>query len=99
MKRCYAFAMLFTCCLAFAGFSREVKLVRYPDYHQGRIVFTYLGDIWTADENGQNIHRVTVHRARDLYPRFSPDGRWILIFVRPQRQSGRLHRAGRRWGG
>ncbi len=77
MKRCYAFAMLFTCCLAFAGFSREVKLVRYPDYHQGRIVFTYLGDIWTADENGQNIHRVTVHRARDLYPRFSPDGRWI----------------------
>jgi tricorn protease len=79
MKRLYAFALLFTCCLSLTGLSREAKLVRYPDYHQGRIVFTYLGDIWTADENGQNIKRVTVHRARDIYPRFSPDGRWIAF--------------------
>jgi len=35
------------------GVCRDVKLVRYPHYNQGRIVFTYLGDIWTADENGQ----------------------------------------------
>ena len=53
--------------------------MRYPHYHQGRIAFTYLGDIWTADENGQNIKRVTVHRARDVYPRFSPDGQWIAF--------------------
>jgi tricorn protease len=58
---------------------REAKLVRYPHYHQGRIVFTYLGDIWTADEDGKNIRRVTVHKARDVYPRFSPDGRWIAF--------------------
>src|SRR5262249_39768502 len=37
------------------------------------------GDIWTADENGQNIKRITVHRARDVYPRFSPDGKWIAF--------------------
>ena len=57
----------------------EAKLVRYPHYHGGRIVFTYLADIWTADENGQNVRRITVHRARDVYPRFSPDGRWIAF--------------------
>jgi tricorn protease len=55
------------------------RLVRYPDYHAGRIAFTYLGDIWTADENGQNVRRVTVHKARDVYPRFSPDGKWIAF--------------------
>ena len=57
----------------------EAKLVRYPHYHGGRIVFTYLADIWTADENGQNVRRITVHRARDVYPRFSPDGQWIAF--------------------
>ncbi|HKG23792.1 MAG TPA: PDZ domain-containing protein, partial [Blastocatellia bacterium] len=62
-----------------AAQGREAKLVRYPHYHQGRVVFTYLADIWTADENGQNVQRITVHKARDVYPRFSPDGRWIAF--------------------
>jgi len=59
--------------------AREAKLVRYPHYHQGRIVFTYLADIWTADEDGRNVKRITVHTARDVYPRFSPDGKWIAF--------------------
>lgn len=62
-----------------SAFGREARLVRYPHYHNGRIVFTYLGDIWTADENGQNVQRLTVNRARDVYPRFSPDGKWIAF--------------------
>ncbi len=61
------------------AFAREARLVRYPHYHNGRIVFSYLGDIWTADENGRNIQRLTVNRARDVYGRFSPDGRWIAF--------------------
>jgi tricorn protease len=59
--------------------AREAKLVRYPSYSNGRIAFTYLGDIWTADENGQNVQRLTVNKARDAYPRFSPDGKWIAF--------------------
>ena len=59
--------------------AREAKLVRYPSYSNGRLAFTYLGDIWTADENGQNIQRLTVNKARDAYPRFSPDGKWIAF--------------------
>ncbi len=61
------------------AFAREARLVRYPHYHNGRVVFSYLGDIWTADENGQNIQRLTVNRARDVYGRFSPDGKWIAF--------------------
>jgi tricorn protease len=60
-------------------FAREARLVRYPHYHAGRVAFTYLGDIWTADENGGNIKRLTVHKARDVFPRFSPDGKWIAF--------------------
>ena len=64
---------------AISAFGREARLVRYPHYHNGRVVFTYLGDIWTADENGQNVQRLTVNRARDVYARFSPDGKWIAF--------------------
>jgi tricorn protease len=68
-------ALSFTCVDAFA----EAKLVRYPHYHAGQIAFTYLGDIWTADEQGKNVRRITVHRARDVHPRFSPDGKWLAF--------------------
>jgi len=72
-----ALAMLLT--FAAPRAANEAKLVRYPHYHAGRIAFTYLGDVWTADENGQNVKRITVNRARDVYPRFSPDGQWIAF--------------------
>jgi tricorn protease len=65
--------------LAASSFAREAKLVRYPHYHNGRIAFSYLGDIWTADENGKNLQRITANPARDVYPRFSPDGKWIAF--------------------
>src|SRR4026208_205443 len=73
----FAAAMFFIA--AVSVFGREARLVRYPHYHNGRVVFTYLGDIWTADENGQNVQRLTVNRARDVYARFSPDGKWIAF--------------------
>ena len=70
-----------TLLLGTQGFAsaREAKLVRYPDYHAGKVAFAYLGDIWTADEDGKNIQRLTVHTARDIHPRFSPDGRSIAF--------------------
>ncbi|HEX8087610.1 MAG TPA: biopolymer transporter Tol, partial [Blastocatellia bacterium] len=79
MGKLYALALLLALWAPLPAAAREAKLVRYPHYHQGRIVFTYLADIWTADEDGKNIRRVTVHKARDVYPRFSPDGRWIAF--------------------
>jgi tricorn protease len=55
------------------------KLARHPDYHDGKIAFSYLGDIWTANEDGSAVHRVTDNIAREVYPRFSPDGKWIAF--------------------
>ncbi len=59
--------------------AKEAKLVRSPHYHQGKVVFSYLGDIWTASEDGKDVKRITAHKARDVFPRFSPDGRWIAF--------------------
>lgn len=61
------------------GSVSEARLVRYPHYHGGRIAFTYLADIWVADDSGGNIRRLTVNRARDVHPRFSPDGKWVAF--------------------
>ena len=79
MKKTLLSALTLILAASSFAFGREARLVRYPHYHNGRIVFSYLGDVWTADENGANIQRLTVNRARDVYARFSPDGKWIAF--------------------
>src|SRR5262245_20018340 len=68
--------------LSFASVPRgatQIRLARQPDYHAGRIAFSYMGDIWTASETGADPDRITDHRGHDMYPRFSPDGKWIAF--------------------
>src|SRR5712691_8140778 len=62
-----------------AASQAQVKLLRHPTYSKGRVAFSYLGDLWTANENGTDVQRLTDNQARDIYPRFSPDGNWIAF--------------------
>ena len=57
----------------------QVKMVRYPSYSKGKVAFSYLGDIWVANDNGAGAERLTDNTAREIYPRFSPDGQWIAF--------------------
>ena len=57
----------------------QVKLLRHPTYSNGKVAFSYLGDIWIANENGSDVQRLTDNKARDVFPRFSPDGKWIAF--------------------
>ncbi|HYK60719.1 MAG TPA: S41 family peptidase [Bryobacteraceae bacterium] len=57
----------------------QAKLLRYPTYSKGKVAFSYLGDIWIANENGSGLERLTDNQARDTYPRFSPDGNSIAF--------------------
>ena len=61
------------------AWAKAVRIARHPDLHDGKLVFSYLGDLWTAAEDGSNPKRLTVHTARDVFPRYSPDGKWIAF--------------------
>ncbi|MFB3854069.1 MAG: DPP IV N-terminal domain-containing protein [Vicinamibacterales bacterium] len=56
-----------------------IKFARYPHVAAGRLAFSYHNDIWVANEDGSNPVRLTAHVARDTFPRFSPDGKWIAF--------------------
>jgi len=75
IKRILLAASLLVPAIAFA----DVRLLRHPAYSKGKVAFSYLGDIWTANEDGSNVQRLTDNRARDVFPRFSPDGNWIAF--------------------
>jgi tricorn protease len=57
----------------------QVKLLRHPAYSKGKVAFSYLGDIWIANENGSGANRLTDNSARDQFPRFSPDGSMVAF--------------------
>jgi tricorn protease len=57
----------------------QTRLLRHPTYHQGQVTFVFQGDLWTAKDDGTNVRRLTTHKARESYPRYSPDGKWIAF--------------------
>ena len=70
---------LFAASAALAQQPPEGRLMRFPDIHGERIVFDYGGDLWLASTKGGEAHRVTIHPGRELFPKFSPDGKWIAF--------------------
>jgi len=59
--------------------SAPTKLLRYPDIAGDRIAFCYAGDIWTVAAAGGTATRLTTHPGLELFPKFSPDGKWIAF--------------------
>ncbi len=68
--------------LSFIGFSfamKDSRLLRFPDINGNRIVFVYAGDIWTVPSTGGDAKRLTSHIGLELFPKISPDGKWIAF--------------------
>jgi tricorn protease len=59
--------------------SAQTKLLRYPDIHGDKVVFTYAGDLWTAPASGGTATRLTAHPGLEQFGKFSPDGKWIAF--------------------
>ena len=55
------------------GFARD------PHYSGGKVIFSFRGNIWQVNEDGSNPRQLTHSDARDVKPRFSPDGQWIAF--------------------
>jgi len=79
IRRATLCAVLALLLLATVASAAPIRLARTPDYHAGKITFSYLGDIWVVNEDGSNPQRITDNTAREVNPRFSPDGRWIAF--------------------
>ncbi|HMC65536.1 MAG TPA: MdsD protein, partial [Gemmataceae bacterium] len=58
-----------------------IRFARTPDISPDgkQVAFSHLGDIWTVEAIGGVARPVTMHEAHDIFPVFSPDGRWIAF--------------------
>jgi tricorn protease len=57
----------------------EGRLMRFPDIYKDKIAFSYGGDLWLASSQGGVARRITSHPGEELFPKFSPDGKWIAF--------------------
>jgi tricorn protease len=72
-------AILFGALLLSPTAYSQTKLLRFPDIHGDRVVFTYGGDIWTASSSGGSAIRLTAHPGMEVFAKFSQDGKWITF--------------------
>jgi len=57
----------------------EGRLMRFPDVHGDKVVFSYAGDLWMVSTAGGVAQRLTTSPGLELFPKFSPDGKWIAF--------------------
>ncbi|HLM98856.1 MAG TPA: S41 family peptidase [Bryobacteraceae bacterium] len=75
----YPFSLALAFLASAAALSAQTKLLRFPDIHDNRIVFTYGGDLWIVNASGGAAARLTAHPGVEVFAKFSPDGKWIAF--------------------
>lgn len=66
----------------FSGFSyapQEARMLRFPAIAQDQIVFSYAGDLYAVSPAGGVARKLTSHEGFEIFPRFSPDGKFIAF--------------------
>jgi len=51
----------------------------HPDIYGEMLVFSSEGDLWSVSPEGGTARRLTRDPGMELYPRISPDGKWIAF--------------------
>lgn len=57
----------------------EARLLRFPTIHGNQVVFTYAGNLYSVAGTGGVARKLTNHEGFEMFPRFSPDGKWIAF--------------------
>jgi len=78
-KKWLVLAVVMCCAMASAQEMQEGRLMRFPDVYKDKVAFVYGGDLWLASTSGGVARRITSHPGRELFPKFSPDGKWIAF--------------------
>lgn len=63
----------------FAGGQASAALPRYPQAYDGKIVFSANEHLWSVPRAGGTANQLTKGPGTDVFPRVSPDGRWIAF--------------------
>ena len=64
---------------------------RHPTVHQDRVIFVSEDDLWTVPVPGGSPSRLTSNLSAIEFPRFSPDGRKVVIDSPHGDQGRQLH--------
>ncbi len=59
--------------------AEEARLLRFPAIHGQQVVFSYAGDLYTVAATGGVARRLTSDIGYEMFPRFSPDGKWLAF--------------------
>lgn len=70
---------LFVISTVLVALADETRLLRQPHLNDDQIVFVYAGDLWTVSIDGGNARKLTSFKGEELFPLFSPDGKWIAF--------------------
>src|SRR4051794_34280651 len=57
----------------------ETRLLRFPAIHGDTIAFSHAGNLYAVPAAGGLARRLTSHDGYEMFPRFSPDGKWIAF--------------------
>lgn len=80
MKKCITIFTLLFLVVSFSLFAQdEARLLRFPAIYDNQIAFTYAGDLYSVPANGGIARKLTTHEGNEMFPRFSPDGKWIAF--------------------
>jgi tricorn protease len=69
----FAALLVWSCSLDVFAAAAAPLLLRDPALSDRQIAFSYAGDIWAANRNGTDLHRLTMD-SHAMKPVFSPDG-------------------------
>ena len=58
---------------------KEARLLRFPAIYDDKIVFCYAGDLYIVSSDGGTARKLTSDIGYEMFPRFSPDGKWIAF--------------------
>src|SRR5262245_59976795 len=63
-----------------ASFAQDdTRLLRFPTTHGDTVIFTYAGNLYTVSAGGGVARRLTSHDGFEMFPRLSPDGKWVAF--------------------
>ena len=79
ISKLFCAAVLAAILISSVSASAQTKLLRFPDIHGDKVIFSYGGDLWIAGASGGTATRLTAHPGVEVFGKFSPDGKWIAF--------------------